>query len=606
MNRVAATIDITRLTAKVARAHRAFPGLLRMRQQIGLVLLFLALSACVSQGGDASISTPSSAPASSAITEVLEAITPDLPTSTAIPISTPSPSPAHTSPATTEVSQATTSDSPIPTAGPDLPPPLPGWAWNQSRYTGYRIAYPQTWSQKTEWGSYSQPGSATGGLGRIQERVNFQSPETNSEVIVDVWDVTSLPAFDLLDWVNTNPERMLFDHSTEPIAYNATILGQPAVFQYHPAEWGTGDMATLLFAAEGHCFRIFFSSAVLPIVEAEPSIYLYMLESFSLPGRPADGVSIPTGWERGMGLITRLDPPPPALVDLPPDEQLPYRQGLTGRVEDWDDTPYEIRFTLLTDEGQRYAIYGESFRVHFCGWPIDYNYHVSVPRPQDGNRVRVAGQFMTSGDVLAQYIAIEISGEWQTWFHKSLFDVARDEFDPVLLANYLNEEAVDLWLQGPLEQTLVFLVDERGNSIGTERWPQHLEQDALAHGVLRANGDLRVELQDLYVQEGECTVSSDRKHCHSWRQLYPAVSATTTITATVLASDPEGGVIVLQQPVEGFVTITLAPDGQLLTKDGESAAWEDVTTGTPLRASGEAEAAGTLLAQQIHLTTPQD
>lgn len=544
-----------------------------------LLLLLLALSACVSQEGDTiPISTPSPTLAPS----------PSLTTPTMAP---PSPTPT-----------ASTPDSPTPTVVPDLPSPLPGWAWYQGSCTGYCIVYPQSWTKYKHWGRYTQPPRGNN-PGPIQERVVFQSAETGSEVIVDVWDVTALPDFDLLTWVNTRPEALLFTDSTEPVTYNATLLGQPALFYYSPAEWGTGDMATLIFATAEYAFRIFFTGTAMPMLQAEPAIYLHMLESFSLPGRPAAGVDIPTGWEQGAGLIVRAAPPDLDLAALPPDELLPYRQGLVGEVADWDEARiYDMRFTLLTDAGQRYAIYAEPFRAHFQGLPIDYAYHSNAPRPQDGDRLRVAGQPLASGEVLAQYIAIQTNDdEWQTWFDKTLFTVTRDEFEPLLLSNYPPGETV--WLRGPLEQTLAFLVSESGNPIGSEEFSPYLEQNALAHGVLQANGALRVELQDLYVQDGPCTKISDHEeHYPFWKQLYPPVSTTTTtITATVLESDPEARIIVLQQPVAGFVTITLTPDGQLLTADGQPMTWKEIVGGSQVQASGEVGGAGTLLADRVQL-----
>lgn len=259
-----------------------------------------------------------------------------------------------------------------------------------------------------------------------------------------------------------------------------------------------------------------------------------------------------------------------------------------------------MRFTLLTDAGQRYTIYGEPFRTHFHGLPIDYAYHGNAPGLQDGDRVRVVGQPLASGEVLAQYIAIQTNAEWQTWFDQTLFAVTRDEFDPLLLSNYPPGKTV--WLRGPLEQTLAFLVGESGTPSGSEEFSPYLEQDALAHGVLQANGDFRVELRELYVQDGPCTqISGHQEHCPFWKQLYPPVSATTTITATVLESDPEARIIVLQQPVAGFVIITLTPDGQLLTADGQPATWEEIVEGSQVQASEEVGDAGTLWADRVQL-----
>ena len=563
MENIFTLLDVCYLVAKRIQAHRTVVVSLRPVWLLILTLLLLVLTACAAQENTAPISVLSPAP---------------------------SPTTAPPSPTPTEVSPAS---APTATLEP-LPPLTPGWTWYQGSYTGYRIAFPRSWSAYQDWVQHTRPMA-------IQERVHFGSPEGDAVVEVDVWDVTARHDFDLLTWVNTSPEALLFTDSTEPITYNATLLGQPALFYYNPAKGGAGDMATLIFATAEYAFRMLFNSTAMPMLQAEPAIYRYMLESFSLPGRPAAGVDIPTGWEQGAGLIVNSAPSDLDLAALPPDELLPYRQGLVGEVEDWDEARiYDMRFTLLTDEGQRYTIYGEPFRVHFHGLPIDYAYHSNAPRLQDGDRVLVAGQPLASGEVLAQYIATQTNAEWQTWFDKTLFAVTRDEFDPFLLSNYPPGETV--WLQGPLEQTLAFLVSESGNPIGSEEFSPYLEQDALAHGVLQANGDFHVELQDLYVQDAPCTQISDHEeHCLCWKQLYPPVSATTTITATVLESDPEARIIVLQQPVAGFVTITLTPDGQLLTADGQPATWEEIVGGSQVQASGEVGDAGTLLADRVQL-----
>lgn len=456
-------------------------------------------------------------------------------------------------------------------------PLLPGWALYHSPGLEYTIAYPQAWRVRE--------GGAPAGAAL---RAVFQSPETNSEVVVDVWDIGAQPGFDLRGWVSTN-EHVLRDCPAEPIAYNATILGQPAIFCYEPAEWGTGDMAALFFASQERIFRVvvFFSAAV-PRAEAESSIYRSMLESLSLPGVAAGRFSIPTDWEKGAGLITLVNPPRPAIADLPSEEQQLYRRGLTGKVENWNDTPHEIHFTLLADDGCRHVIYGEPFRVHFNGSPIDYSYDVSVPPPRDGDRVRVAGRLLDSGEVLAQYIGVETGGVWRTWFYKTLFDIARDEFDPVLLSNYSNGEETILWLQGPLKRILPFLVDEVDSPIRPERWSQYLEQNALARCVPRTNGDLRLVLLDLYAQEGECTVSKSREYCHSWQQLYPpdreesadelkqALAPTATPTPSLVPitlpdlTPPSGGWIAFRTP-EGHLAL-VSPDTSrsiFVTEQGE-------------------------------------
>lgn len=564
-------------------SNNPIPGLSWIGLKVGLLLGLLVLNACGYQDSFSphfmpSPTTANMPPDNNVVPQVIPA---DL-----LGYASPTSMPA----ASVELSQTPTL-TPAANAFPDSLPLPPGWIWYRSPDLPYLMAYPQSWML--------QRNPRETGVG-VRERVSFRSPETGSEVNVDIWEVTTSD-FDLLDWINSNPERVLYDVLEEPVSYNATILGQPAVFHSHPAGWGTRDMAFLLFAVAEYRFRIFFNSATTPVTEAEPYVYLYMLESLSLSGHAANGISIPTGWEKGAGLITIIDPPKPAPADLPLDEQQTYQHGLTGTVENWNDTPGVIHFTLITNGGNNYAIYAEPFRVHFHGLPIDYKYNVYIPRPRDGDRVWVAGQPLASGEMLAEYIAVEVNGEWQTWFHKSLFNVFANEFNPVFLANYSGDESFNVWLQGQFEAVLPFLVDETGSPIEPDDWSQYLKQESLAFGVLQVNQEMKVELHNLYVQDGGCTLSHTREYCDSWQQLYPPIPMQKLITATVLESIPETQTIVLQQPVKGIISITLSPNGHLLAGSGETIAWESLTTGMTIQASGEIGAGGTFIAEEIRV-----
>jgi len=563
--------------------------------QVILILVVVLLSACapVRSAGTASPSSSSPVPSS--------------PTDTTVPTSIPT------------LDQVSTELSPLSPATPastvpsSPPSPPPGWAWYQSHYAGYTIAHPQSWESRPVTLSGRSPGQALApprtDVGPIRERISFYSPETGSMVGVDVWDVTAQTGFDLLEWVSANPERVLWSHPGEPVTYNARILGYPAIFYYKPAAWGTWDTSMLIFADGEYCFRVTFISQTTPTLETEAAIYLQMLESFSLPDSPAGELAIPTGWERGAGLVSDTAPSEPGPADLPPDELLPYRQGLAGNVEAC--TPLlplpGHTLTFATDDGQRYTVHVGPFRHHFHGLPLDYQLDVQMPEIQEGDRVRVAGHPLDDGSLLAEHIAVDQSAGWQTWFQKTLFDLTRGEFDPALLVHYSHDEDVMLWLRGPLDQVLDFVTDQEGEPLGSQSFSGYLERNTLAQGALRARDGFRVELERLYVQgEGKCTVSGGREHCPIWLQLYPPVSVTTTITGTVLGAMPEAGIIVLARPVEGFVTITLLPEGQLLAEDKRPVAWEEVVAEVCVQASGIAGVAGTLLAQEIHLTSLDD
>lgn len=165
----------------------------------GFLLVLPVLNACGFQESVRPRFTPSptSADISPSNTEVPQVDSPGLPGHA---------SPTSLSPVGVAPSQTPTPP-PTPNVTPVLTPPLPGWIWYQSPNLAYLIAYPQSWTL------HRNPGE-TGA--EVRERVSFRSPETGSEVTADVWDVTT-PDFDLLNWINLNPERALYERLEEPV-----------------------------------------------------------------------------------------------------------------------------------------------------------------------------------------------------------------------------------------------------------------------------------------------------------------------------------------------------------------------------------------------------
>lgn len=105
---------------------------------------------------------------------------------------------------------------------------------------------------------------------------------------------------------------------------------------------------------------------------------------------------------------------------------------------------------------------------------------------------------------------------------------------------------------------------------------------------------------------GECLpLPEQAKSCSYWEWFYPPEEA-PTITAAIQETVPEAGVIVLAEPVQGFVTITFAPDGQLRSEDGTVMGWEDIQAGVQVQASGEVGEAGTLMAQAVTILAAED
>lgn len=202
-----------------------------------------------------------------------------MPTARATPSVTVSPT--ATQRATTEPTAIPSPSAPAPTL---TPPPLPpGWAWHAVARYGYGVPYPDTWTVRTR--------SATSG---IVHETTFRPPADGPAmgVVVDVWKPPDDPAFDLLEWVNANPDATIRVVLDEPLTYNATALGRPAVYYFHADDGRTTNMATVLFATEQGRFRVTMS-APSPLSEEAMPIYRTMLASFAVAGEAEVGVVIP-------------------------------------------------------------------------------------------------------------------------------------------------------------------------------------------------------------------------------------------------------------------------------------------------------------------------
>ena len=86
-----------------------------------------------------------------------------------------------------------------------------------------------------------------------------------------------------------------------------------------------------------------------------------------------------------------------------------------------------------------------------------------------------------------------------------------------------------------------------------------------------------------------------------FEQLLDLPIETTEITAAVSEVFADANIIVLEHPVDGFVTITLGGDGRIQTENGDSIDLGAIQPGQQVRAVGEPGQAGTLLAQEIDI-----
>lgn len=456
-----------------------------------------------------------------------------------------------------------------------------GWRWYENYRYGYAITVPQTWELR-----------AVGDSTQLR-RARFFSPETGSIAIVEIHE---LLGEDWLEWAQERARGMM---SLRPSAIdaNVTFLGRPAFFHFDPAAGGTGDQVTLLFAEGGRLFRFYYQAGTLPPPEAEATIFQTMVESFVQPGLTGSS-DLPTGWERGESLVIIPDALGPA--ELSAGEQQRYRNGLTGTLIAWDF--YD--FTLMADDGQEYA-FRQTSDYHFRGLPVGIATAPDTEPIQEGEHVLVIGYLLATEQLQTQYIAVEREGEWRPYRYKSFFDLTRAELDPTLLARYPEGEDIKVYLRGSSSEVFPHLVDEESNSVDADALVGDAgQEDVLAHGWLQDTDGPRLVLEELYLRRGACEpVSMGELGCLNWQQVFPAPTP-MTITATIVEV-AANGVIVLEKPVQGFVTVTLAPEGQLLTEDGGAANWEELTAGMQVQASGQVDQAGTLLAQEVHVDNVQ-
>lgn len=545
----------------------------KLKPLCGIILyVFTMLVACNSVGVESnaiitnSTKTPAPYPITTLSASSTDQISP-LPATTSI-----------TSSPTAPVADQLAAPQPLPSP----PPPLPGWAWYQNSTFLYEIIYPQNWIVR---GGYREG------------QMIFSSPETNSEIRIDVWNIS--PETNWLEWVQSDPARLALSLPAESITTNVTFLGQPAFFHFQPsAGGGAGDMATLTFGDGSHVFHLSYHSGVIPAFKAEAMIYQAMLSSFTRPGIPVNTFSLPNDWTTGEALVIWRDRSEPAKVSA--GESATYQTEFQGVIDNFDPGT----FVLLGDDGATYDF--DTSAYFFQGQNKDL---VTVNHTdadiQEGDRVLIKGYPLASGRIRPQYLAIEREKSWQPYAYQSFFNLGLERLDPALVSYYPLSETTNLWLFGTSEQVLPYLVDEAGSSFELKDFSFTSTQNLLAHGTLQTPNNPKVLVKELYFLQGECRVVAEfEKDCFPWQQIYPPVPE-TIITATVSSVFPESNTIILEQPSQGFISLSLAPKGQLL-KGEVVASWEDFVPGTTIEADGEPGTGGVLLVQKVDILSKRD
>lgn len=500
----------------------------------------------------------------------------------------------------------------------DIPEPtlaslMPGWIWYQSPNGVYTVAYPQQW-QTLE----------SGGAGIFI----FSSPETNSQIRISTYSVSgksgtddgtsrlpdapsvtvtpSPPACsfsdgtDWLDTVRANRSSFPGIPVAMGLAFNATFGDQPAFFHFSPPPGGGGSFsAVLLFCDAGSIVSLYYQSATDVLLPAEAAIYQQMVASFTWRGHAASPLEMPTSWMTGEALAIRWPQLKP--IPLSAEEMLLYHEGFVATVTELDPGIFEV----TTDDGQTIRLRSPSYFFNSGLVPGQEDIPTMAPL-EVGERVFLVGRPVISptGErfLSGQYLAVERSGQRQTVGFQTTFDLAYESLNPELLKRYPQDEPIRVRLLGTWEQIAPYLVDEVGSLLAdTVLTEIQAAQQVIIHGILLTPDNPRLQLEELFILKGDCQEIADYElDCYPWQRLYPPVPP-IEITAVVSEVNVNAGVVVLEQPVNGFIAISLAADGHLLTENGAVVSWETIQSGQQINAAGQVGPAGTFLAQEIHV-----
>jgi hypothetical protein len=343
---------------------------------------------------------------------------------------------------------------------------------------------------------------------------------------------------------------------------------------------------------------LYYQNANDEFLPAEAAIYQEMLASFTWRGQTAEPLDIPTDWATGYHLAViwpQLEP-----VPLSIEEMRPFQEGFEATVTEVDPG----RFVVITDDGQTIVWRGRYYFFDGGLAPGQENPPVTAAL-EPGERVFLVGRPVAvaspAGEQFLdlQYLAIERDGQWQTVSFQTTFDLAYESPDPELLAHYPQDQPLRLRLLGTLEQVAPYLVDEAGTLFAEAGLEEvELTQQLLVHGILQSPDSPQLRLEELFSLEGDCRLIGDyERDCYPWQRLYPPVLP-AEITAVVSEVLVDSGIIVLEQPVDGFITITLGEDSLLEI--------ETIQPGQQIHAVGQPGQAGTLLAQEVEVLSQNE
>ena len=457
--------------------------------------------------------------------------------------------------------------------------------WTRYRNAVYSLEIPQQWlSQASTRVIY----------GEVSRR--FVSPESETEV--DVTQLGPITGADWLGWLRGAESHRVYpellDYPTAMVSANATFHGRPAFFFYDPGAVQWGDIVTLYFQEGEWIDQIMYRSqtpgAPLP---AENAIFAHMLDSFTI-GKQDGPTVLPVDWANGSTLTTYHSPNQDLALTSP-------LLDISGKVQDLG--PGTPGYVIQTDAGQTVDAARESphlFQGRFVDWP-DPSASSNI---NQGDPIRVVATRNPSGILVVQMVYRHDPAQgWQLATFRSFFDLDHQPPPLDLLKRYPLDGSARLWLYGATIAPILPHLTASPASINSA--PP--DRPALAYGRLRSATSPEIDLDALYVQNGPCetipfedmlrdgtTVSAQAQQCYNWRRVYPVPDPTHSLTGEILSASQPERVIVLKTPVDGYVTLTVAPDFAL--------DWTKIAPGVVVKVTGQPGEAGSLDVTQVTVT----
>lgn len=202
--------------------------------------------------------------------------------------------------------------------------------------------------------------------------------------------------------------------------------------------------------------------------------------------------------------------------------------------------------------------------------------------PETGTEVRVDIRLLPAGT------------DWLAWAREHSERVFRLDLDPASItpnSTFLGREAVFVFEPahfGTGESATLLFAD--GDRLFT------LYLYAGAEPPLAAEAAIYQYMLTTFALNHSGTLNDYSMPDGAWDQVY---DMPTEITGTVLGTIADGRIILLSEPTQGFISVTLLPDGELVNNKGEVVEWDSLALGAVIRAQGAAGERGTYLADQV-------